>query len=120
MNQLKELREQIGKLREEEYEIEKAERIKQNKGLVGKCFKYLNSYGSSEKWWLYTKVLRLDDEGYPVAWRFQIDCHGQIEISPPEERSYVYPGNGYQPITVAEFGKQWRATIAAVAKFSGL
>ena len=110
MNRVEELKGQMVKLRDEIDEIEVAEKVKQNKKLVGKCFRYHNSYGSGDKWWLYARVTKLTDYGEPIAWNFQIDCHGKIDIQPPG-LSYVYPGNGYQPIGPAEFRRAWAVVL---------
>jgi len=116
-NRMAEIQKQIGELREEEWEIEKAERIRRNTPLVGVCFKYHNSYGGDDKkWWFYARILRLEENGSPVGWCFEIASDGKIRIEPAQECSHIYPGNGYRPIPTAEFRRAWRATLAAIEK----
>ena len=53
------LRARLGVIQAKLHKIESSRRISYNRKLVGKCFKYLNSYGGdSAKWWLYVRVTR--------------------------------------------------------------
>ena len=56
MKREQELREEIIKLRRELDEIEQAEAEKKNCHLVGKCYRYKNSYGGGSWWWRYRRV----------------------------------------------------------------
>jgi hypothetical protein len=61
MNKEEIVRKKYEKVRKQLDEIESNKEIKENNKLVGKCFKYLNSYSSpSEKWWLYKKIIKGD------------------------------------------------------------
>lgn len=100
------------------WQAEAVERDKTNASLVGKCFKYHNSSGSGERWWLYLKVTAVD-EGSLRAFRFQQYSNGEIHI---QSNNYIYHGRslvgdgGYIRISSAEFKKEWtklRARIVA-------
>jgi hypothetical protein len=117
MDRIKELREIVGKACQEIDEIETAERIKENKALVGKCFRYHNCYSCPEKntdyWWCYRQITGLDEYGDLLSWEFQIDKDGKVEIDPS---SYFgrQVDDGWQPITKAQFQKAWDKTREVV------
>lgn len=46
-----------GKISKTESKIHKIEIEPKIKKLIGKCFKYRNSYGQGEDWWMYIKVV---------------------------------------------------------------
>jgi hypothetical protein len=49
------------------------------KKLVGKCYKYRNSYSQGERWWLYRKILRYvegDQVDYLIGEKFQTTING--------------------------------------------
>lgn len=81
----KELEGIITEARLELHEIYQAKRLVENKKLLGRFFKYRNSYGGSteeQKWWLYKKITHVDDCGCACYWSFQVDTFGSIEIKP--------------------------------------
>jgi hypothetical protein len=59
-------------------------RREENKGLVGKCYRYKNCYSCPESeadyWWLYVKVLEIAPDGYVKAVLFQIDKEGMANV----------------------------------------
>jgi len=68
----KEILRTVGELRAEQSRRESAALIRRNKKHVGKCFSYLNSYGSSyPKWTMYAKVTRIDADGNLHGFTFQ-------------------------------------------------
>ena len=91
------------------WKAEAAERDKTNAALVGKCFKYRNSSGSGEKWWLYLKITAVDD-GNLRAFEFQQYSNGEIHIQPND---LIYHGRnltedgGYIEIKPAELQREW-------------
>lgn len=99
---------EIRRLQNQKYKIENAERRKANSKLIGKTFRYRNSYGGTGRdWWLYARVIKIDQYGSPVCFRFQTDCDGKIEIDQNYSAPYTLNG-GYQEITKTEFRKAWR------------
>jgi hypothetical protein len=93
-----------------------------NKALIGKCFRYRNSYSCPEKpsdyFWFYVRVLSAN--GYGVTCHtFQTDKNGRIEIEWSSHRSSYHGGlsDGYRPITRAQFDKAWRAVKKCIASF---
>jgi hypothetical protein len=99
--------------------IEGKQRAAEHAKLLGKCFKYRNSYGGSSEadgWWLYVKVTKIDARGEMKAFQFQTDKYGKLEI----EANYRIPSSlssGYTPITAGEFSKAWRAVQKRVAGY---
>lgn len=102
-----ELKDIIKKARDELSDIETAEQAQANQHLVGKCFKYRNSYSCpkpDEYWWLYSIVTGLD-EGELIVWSFQDDRRGRIEIT----TDLIGPtiGMNYIEIPPSEFWRAW-------------
>ena len=85
---------------------------KLNAAMVGKCFRYKNSYGPKEPgdyFWFYLRVLSTDGFGVRCH-TFQTDNDGRIEIQWNNHRS-SYQGalnGGYEPISQAQFDKAWQ------------
>jgi len=85
---------------------EAMERAKFTK-LIGKAFKYRNSYGHGESWWLYALITSVD--GYfPKCIQFQKDCDGKTTI----EIDHVmgpqpFEGSGWETIELEEFSRAW-------------
>lgn len=100
----------INYLREQLEKIRSPKRLKENLKAVGNCFKYHNSYGSGERWWLYAKVVSADDCGVK-AFQFQ-DTGGRLEV---EKRFHLYAHmSGYEPISENEFYTAWQAFKAKI------
>lgn len=120
-----ETKEELKRKLEEIEEKERAEIIDaawpEFEKLIGKCFKYRNSYScpknSSDYWWRYTKIVEInkDDlylggiDGKQVlancrAMAFQRDKYGLILIN-PSERNYVHSLG--TEITEQAFNKAW-------------
>lgn len=76
MNKLRSLREELS-------DIETKERKKENKKLIGKCFKYNNSYSCPENendyWPVYSTVLDINEDGHPIVFCFETDKYGKFE-----------------------------------------
>jgi hypothetical protein len=114
MSKIGQLKEQEQNLRNEIYALEKEELTKRimpkAKKLIGKCYKYRNSYGGDQKpWWLYQKVVEIksiNDENR--VWlkvnTFQQDCIGDINFK-KEEFGYcdLRGGDNYQEISSKEY-----------------
>lgn len=48
--------------------------------LIGRFFKFRNSYGSARKWWLYAAPRVVDDDGSVSGLSFQRTHDGRIEV----------------------------------------
>jgi len=57
-----ELQKKIDPLRKELRKIEDKASLKEKQKLLGRCFKYKDSYGSGEKWWTYIKVVAVSKD----------------------------------------------------------
>lgn len=79
--------------------------------MMGKCFKYHNGYGSGERWWLYAKVIEIDEKDYQIrVVEFQRTSMEIIEIRLATKFSYngeLFFGerSGYYPITNSEYNR---------------
>lgn len=106
-----ELKKQFDEARYELDRIERAERRKQHKALVGKCYKYRNSYGSDRpKWWLYAKVVKVGDY-WPEAITFQRTSLDIFEVS--DNKTFTASGS-YEEISRQEFARAWREFLRAL------
>jgi hypothetical protein len=104
------LQRQIRKLHEELSEIEGAEATKANQRLIGKCYRYRNSFGSSDPkgdWWLYEKVIRADGNEI-TTFGFQKDSRGHFEIA-PEGCHLSAIIDSYEEISPDDFNNAWEA-----------
>lgn len=74
------LQKTINKSWDELNKYEAIEKVKQNQKFVGKCFKYINSYGSGEKWPLYSIATGITSSGNLTAFLFERTSHDEIKI----------------------------------------
>lgn len=107
MNNKKRLESQIQKLRDKLGKITDAEQRAAQEKLVGKCYRYRNSYGAGGKsdWWLYVGIHSLDPENGLRAIHFQKDCDGRFEVE--TNHYYINVLNGYEEIPTNDFCKAW-------------
>jgi len=94
--------------------IETKEKIDKNKNLIGKCFKYKNFYSypnDDEYWWLYAKILSLDEYGSMSGIAFQTDINSKIEI---EKRTFFSDFSGYTEIPNKEFYNAWDKLVISI------
>lgn len=115
-NELKRLQAERKRVNERIGAIEMAARDKENTALVGRCFKFRNSYSCPEKpsdyWWLYLVVLKAAKGGL-YTFEFQTDRHGEFDIKP---RGFHYNiGDDYQQISRTEFDRAWKQTRKEIA-----
>lgn len=88
---------------------------------VGKCFKYLNSYGGSDpKWWYYVRIVGFDEKNmrYTTV-NFQHTSWEHIEIYNRQEfnfngQSRFGVENGWFPITLAEYNREQRKVLKTI------
>lgn len=112
MGRKDELQEIIATTQVELDEIRKAEAIREHASLVGRCYKFHNSYGGGlPKWWLYKRVLSVEGS-YGTGWSFQQDCNGKIEIDFAQAWMPL-PVSG-QEISEEEFVAAWANILKAI------
>ena len=111
--QIEALNNVLNPLLEESREIESNEQREINKKLIGKCFKYENSYGFGDKWWLYTYIIGVSESSDTLTvLTVQDDKGGVVEIKKETRMaSSYYKGNSEIPITFKEFKKQFDKTL---------
>jgi hypothetical protein len=75
------------------------------KALVGECFRFRNSYGSGEKWWLYRIVTGVNGRNV-YTFEFQKTANGEHRIEP---RTVQWMGLDKEdkPISRKEFWDAW-------------
>lgn len=119
MKTLEELDAEIAKLSGAKSKITTALRKEENAKLIGKAFRYQNSYGGDEprkRWWLYVKLTSMDKDGWLNGVKAQRDCDGRINIEPETFITYHLIHEGYQPITEAAWKKHVDSILAASRK----
>lgn len=111
------LRKRIGTDRAELHALESKERAEKALSLVGKCFKYHNSYpcpeSDADRWWLYALVTGVDGEGLKM-FMFQHDKYGQIKVDLRAGSPSLT--DGYVPIEREEFLRAWNALMRQMPK----
>ena len=116
MTKKKEIQEQIATLRERLNEIEELDfkKIEEPKlrALVGSHWKYRNSFGGDEKWWLFAKVVSYADRRIRTL-EIQKTSHGNIEIR-EHERWSPDPMSFYLPIGEREWNEGTKHLIEEV------
>lgn len=116
MPELEELQAKRAEIQSRIWEIERAENEAACRELIGKCFRFCNSYGSGDDWWLYVKIIDVED-GNLIAHRFETCSHGTMQAQP---RTALWPHNlesGYTEIDASEFNAAWvefKDTLAAL------
>lgn len=81
-----------------------------NRSIVGKRFKYLNSYGSGEKWWLYRRVLSVTGDRC-TAFEFQHTSENIVEI---KLEKHGFLGDGWEEIPEHEYRAAWSRVMSIV------
>lgn len=88
--------------------------------LVGNCYKFMNSYGSGEKWWLYVRILRLHKDAltYDTV-RFQNTSRQNIEIEYRQQWNFHQGNhfsvqNGWQPVSFAEYDRERKKLLRRI------
>lgn len=83
-------------------EAERAAKVKAARTLVGRCFKYRNTYGTGDKWWLYAIATDVDPLGSLRGVSFQHTSNDSLEI---ENKARIFIEHGWEEIKAAEFWK---------------
>lgn len=89
--------------------------------LVGKCFRYRNTYGSGRaSWWLYYRIDRADSIGGVHGLKFQVIPGGRYRMAKIEieVNDYLcsFPDMNYHEITGRQFGAALRKMQQTVAR----
>lgn len=95
-------------------EVEDKRRIKELRPLIGKCFRYRNSYGHGENWWLYIKVIGLKSTWLKVFF-FEKTCYEEWKIKYDDIRSSM---EGYEQISTEEFNQAWHECLTELNKLN--
>jgi len=96
----KEAGNKLNELRELEIEMITMPTLKKN---IGKCFKFKNSYGGSDSWWLYIKIIGLNGICY-VTENFEIDINNAISINTKIRPDFI--SREYMSIPDEEYEKE--------------
>lgn len=118
MSRKEELMRLFNDIRAELCEIEREENEAENSALLGRCFKYRNSYSlpqsDDDRWWIYRKVTALDD-GMPVFFSFQTDIYGKSEVEKKESFGSV---KDWQEIPESELQDAWGDLLQRLSSIS--
>lgn len=84
---------------------------------IGRCFKSRNNYSCPEEdgdfWWVYYRVIDVNQEGYYSCVYFQTDKYGRLEAS-VDFRNYIY--EDWEEITKNEYDVAVEKHISSVEK----
>lgn len=94
------MRAEFDRLRAKLGRIDDKRRLEANREMVGKCFKYHNTYGGDRKWWLYAKVTKAG-RYWPEAFTFQNTTRGFEVVIEKGFSSNI----GYIEISEAEYSR---------------
>jgi hypothetical protein len=107
MTREEELSKIIIEAKEELYKFEDKRKLEKNSLLINKYYKYRNCHScpksDDDKWWLYQKTLKLDENKDLISLFFETDEYGEIKIH--EGSGHVW--EGWQEISLEEFFKAW-------------
>jgi hypothetical protein len=88
--------------------------------LVGKCFRFENSYGSGEKWPLYVRIISFDEKAmtYKTV-QFQNTTRQRIEIEYRQEHNFEQHArfgveNGWTPLSEEEYERERKKLLQFV------
>lgn len=116
-----ELKKTIQKARDELDEIETAKRREKASKAIGRCFRYWNSYscpqGPEDRWWLYSRILSVNEDGYFECLQFQIDKNGKHEIGIESRSDWMLDGS-WQRIDAREFVSALEDFVESVKKLA--
>jgi hypothetical protein len=107
------LQQQARQIREQLDALESLRWRKEHVTFVGKHFKYKNSYSADSTWWLYGKVLSIEQHSLQM-FTFQITSMHIIEIKPTEERYEI--SRNWQPIPAREFRAAWATLLRRIKR----
>lgn len=97
-------------------EKEEQKHLKELQNLVGKHYKFHNSYSDGQKWWLYAKATELKDDEIVIE-TIQKDSDGRITI---DKRLTYLPSlkGSYIPISEQEYRKGIQPILKELEMFN--
>ena len=126
LKKLEQLKERRNNLERQIEDLEYKEMIETSlpklKKIIGKCFKYHNSYGGNyERWWLYVKVLSIDEKNMTFnCVEFQRTSMDIAEIKLEKKYNFrgknYFDGMSYAPISQSEYSRAKRALKKFIIK----
>lgn len=93
--------------------------LETNKKLLGKCFKYHNSYNNVDKWWLYLKIVSYDSISVFIIQIEKIDNEIECKMSSLSPSNFNRLSN-YIPISNEEFDLTFKTLHDKLLKVSGV
>ena len=96
------------------WEAEAREKAEAARPFVGRAFRYRNSYGGDEGWWLYALAISTGGATIHII-EVEEDCYGRLEIK--EDTWHERPLDGYREIPLTEFHEQY---LRGIKKLDGL
>lgn len=93
-------------------DLQRAADVREKKSLIGKCFRYRNTFGDGKHWWLYTVVTSVNRWGHLHGLSFQTKSDGSTEIEP---RNYLSL-SGWKEISRQEFDRAKAQCIRRIVK----
>ena len=88
-------------LREKLEKIKEKQEYEQGKKNKGKCYVYINSYGSTASWPLYSQIVDVVKEGLVIE-SYEFTSHNRVEIK--KETTWKHEMLvGYKPISLSSF-----------------
>ena len=116
-----ELKQTIQQAHKRLFALKKAECLKQNADVVGKCFRFRNSYScpktSADYWWLYIQVVAIDDDGDLVYWSFEQDQFDRVSIVPNHTFPNISDSDSYEEISAEYFWSRWCSILEELCTF---
>lgn len=108
---------QVGELRNK---IKLIEGVPKAKALIGKCFKYLNTYGfNSKKWWIYKRVTGHVVD-HIIIDCFEQDSNGKVEIIYDENEyaGHLSNNSSWIPISEKAYFAAYKRLVKKITKKS--
>lgn len=103
------LRSKMLKLRQKIEAIEEKREKSIGRKLIGKCFKFHNSYSGNERWWLYITITGMGRGTFCDAFQFETTSQGehQTKVKNWFSHASAQTGSGYLPCSRVEFDAAW-------------
>jgi hypothetical protein len=111
---------QLQKLQREIYEEVTKKETERAKKLIGKCFKFRNSYscpdGDKDKWWYYIRVIDAQ-EGRCICVSHEIDKNGDVSVKKGSHATQTFDKStgiqaSYIPVGLSEYLDAFNLAVA--------
>lgn len=114
-NQIQELRTKLIPLQKKRDRITEAAEAQTAKSMIGNCYKYHNTYGSSSGyWWMYSKIVGAKGTMVKVV-DIQKDSHGEIDLKFKTTWTNHFR-HEWRPITNKQFERAYNHLMKQVQK----